>query len=360
MEVIYKELFKGKTQSFTERLKRLGKITILQSKFIISSGIILFMLFLMPIILLFGVGTLIRESNIFVPSIGISQVIIIGIIFGNLNYSINDSSISKNLTLSKVSWWQRIVSMFLVIFFFSFLSFVFQMIIFVSFESLEWVFMLGFSFEGDASYYSRDIIWANVSWLAVFMYYFQTLILTFSIYLVISGIFNNKKTFTVFVFSYMIAFLTLGGIMSCHWGYYNSITNESLATQYGTLARQTLDVSTINYNDTPAYNPNVWVNYVPFFLPQWYTNQHFFYTVAAGADSQSGEILNEVIQKVDGVDYSVHGLYDSYPPQFTFMFWSKYDWYWNYSLLAPYVYTVVLTLIGIILKTNNIFKRVKN
>lgn len=162
--------------------------------------------------------------------------------------------------------------------------------------------------------------------------------------------------------------------MSTHWNDYNVYTNELLGSQYSASLRQhALSVAEYMGSDTPtndlgqmiaadaaidvdyslpAYSPRTWVDWFSFFNPQWYINQHFFFVVAFGASTEVGNeaILGNAWVTFEKVNYYIEGLTEMAPAKFSVFYWSDYDWFWNYSLIAPFAYIVGLTGIGLILK----------
>lgn len=329
--------------SLSDRITRLHKLTKLQIKSIFSSGIVLAMVFALPVILLMGIGAMVRESNVFIPAFGISQIIIIGVMYSHLYYSTNKNVLSENLSLSKVTSWQRFISISIAIFIFAFASYLLELALFVSLESLHLLFMLGFVFEGDDGTYSYDLIWSDAGWSGIFIYFLETFILTIAIYTIVAKLAKDKKSFTVFVFCYMIVFLCLGGIMTSDYQYYNTETGELISRKYRALANeQNIPAAEINYNQTSDWHFADWVDWFSFFNPQWYVNQHFFFAPAFGSIGTEG---NDIITD------EVPGLLTMAPAHFQAMYWSKIDQFWNYSMIAPFAYTVLLLIIAKLIKS---------
>lgn len=78
----------NKKSKFCLSLKQTAKLFILQWKTIFSSPIMLFMIFGFPLIFISGVGTLVPTSSLFSASFSLVILLIVGIVYGNLKYSI--------------------------------------------------------------------------------------------------------------------------------------------------------------------------------------------------------------------------------------------------------------------------------
>lgn len=338
-----KEITKEKLENseFVLSLKQTSKLVLLQWKTIFSSPILLFMIFAFPIILVCGVGALIPVRSLFAASFSLVMLLVIGIVYGNLKYSIDTSTFKSNSRLIVINEIQTVFSITITTMLVSFVAFNLELLIVVLFESNNFLFMSGFVFQGDTSWSSQDVVWKSISWTGVYNFYFISFLLFLSTYYFADSFFKSYRTFSIFVLIWLIINLLFGGVMNSIWTIYDPNTKEFISNNR--LSNNYRDVpyeEAINWGNG-SFNAKSWMSYIPILVPQWFNNQHYFYVFGSGAQ-YTGESFQ-----------TISGLTNNLPSHMDMFYWSNTDSFWNFTLLAPFVYSVCFLLFGLLVKYKN-------
>ncbi len=327
-----------KSNKFIESLDKVTRLILLQWKTIMLQPSLVFLIFAFPIIFACGIGVMIATGSMFAATFSLTLTLVIGIIFGNVKFLLEESTFMENSRLTVINKFERLISLIVTCFFFSFLSFSFELIIVVLGETFGFIFMSGFVFNGSTSQTAQDMIWSNVPFDAIYMYYLSTFILLTSTFFFASTFFRSNRTFSIFVLIWFIISLVFSGAISTIWNYYNPETNEFIATNK--LVNGWFDLD--NANDAIDYSKHSyefinWFSWTPLLVPQWFTNQHYFFIFRVGA------------QYIGDVNVSETGITNLLPESTSFFYWSQTDRLWNFSLIAPYLYSIIYLMLGVIL-----------
>ncbi len=316
-------------------IKSTTKIMILQIKSIFSSGIMLFTLFLLPIIMLLSLGVLLTSISMLASAFGLVEQLIIGILFGYLIYSFNSSTLGDNIELTSIKSFQRMLSIIITTLLFVMVSVAIELIVFIILEDNEILFMQGFVFQvQDAENKNlMDIVWSNINFGAFTIYILQTFMLSTAIYYLVSGVLKSYQTFSIFVLVWLILVLVFGSTVSSGYYWYDTVEQEFVRGSAIVIDKET-GTYHLDFSAPIISKPS---DYTQFFIPQYYNNQHFFYLLQDGA-----------------INPDPSSTYTEFPNfsrilsggQTKFMYWSKFDKYWNWTLLAPYLYTLIIVLFG--------------
>lgn len=320
--------------TFFEHIKQIAKYMILQLKSVFSSPMLLFIVFGLPILFLCGVGIIVPTYSIWAACFSLPMIVLIGVTYANLKYSIDTSTFDGNISLTRMSFVHSIISIGSVLFIVSFLSFNIELVFLIICDSNNIIFMDRFIFQKPDSVSVVEVVWSSVSYSTIYYFYIVTAVLTASTYYFASIFFRSYRTFSVFVFVWTLVCLMFGGILSCNWNYYDSHTGEILSAVVMDDGWQN-DYSKVHLNET-SYEFDNWLSYTSFIVPQYFTNQHFFYTLNSGATQGT--------YTWDGTS----GVQSLSPANYSELYWSKYDEFWNFMLLAPWIYSLVFILLATI------------
>lgn len=319
-------------------VKQIAKLFALQWKTIITSPVLCFIIFIFPIIFTAGIGTLIPAGAMFASSFSLVILLVVGIVYGDMKYLMNETTFKSNSRLIVLNQFQTTFSMTMTTFLVSFISFSIGIIFIVVCESNGFIFMSSFVFQDEFSKSSHNVIWSNISWSACYWYYFVTFLLMFSTFYFADNFFNSYKTFSMFVLVWMIVCLLFGGVMSSIWTIYDNKTNQfisiyRLSQKYDTASHD----KAFDLTKPPIEFKN-WLSWTPIIVPQWFTNQHFFYVFEVGASG--GEVFT-------------NGLGNNIPSDANLFQWSDNDNLWNFSLLSPFIYATLFTIFSLIINRKN-------
>lgn len=326
-------------KDLVQSTKQTATLFVLQLKQILSSPTLLFMVFIFPVLLSVGVGIIVPIRSLFIPAFGLVQLLIIGIIYGNVKYTITKDTLKKNMSIAVIDQTQTFISIIVTLFFFSFISYHLELAFVILMESNDWIFMHGFIFQGESSTSSQDVIWTDISWSGLYQYYIATFLLTTSTYYVADSFFKSYRTFCIFVFLWFIINLIFGGVMSSIWTYYDA--NSGYMISRTKLVEGWTEASYEDAIDWSASSFVIknWQSYVPIIVPQWFSNQHFYYVFGSGAKYLDTDmVMNE------------NGISNLVPANYQFLYWSPVDNLWNYSIVAPYLYTIFFSFVGLTIK----------
>ncbi len=319
--------------------KQTAKLFALQCKSILKSPTLIFMIFFFPLVLAAGLGTLIPTRSLFSSSYSLIVLLIVGIVYGNIRYSMNESTLKSNSRLAVINEGQTILSIVMTTFLFTAISFNIQLLFMVICESNNFLFMNGFVFQGETSNSSQDIIWNNVSWVGVYGYFLVTYMLMLSTFYFADNFFASYRTFSMFVLVWMIVNLVFGGVMSSIWTDFDSNINEFVSSNRLNQGWKDMPYEDAIDWDKGSFAMNNWFDISAIFVPQWYSNQHFFYVFGAGAVHTDSSFV-----------IPANGISNAVPANYNFFAWSKTDNLWNFSLIAPYIYSILFVSFSLMIK----------
>lgn len=304
--------------SFTDKVVSIFILFKLQTKTLFSTPVMVFMIFFLPSILLFGIGTIFPQSVIFVSGFGLPILLNVGIIFGYLYYSSSKTTLNKNYKLTKVNPNVMNISIFWTILFFSFLSISFEFIVMIVFTSLGWVFSVNWAFLSPESP-SRDALiinWSKLPWFEILYFWLMTIVLSFSMFAMFRQVFDSNQTFSMFVFSFLLYTLFFGHV---------SVGIFVRPQDNGQLWSRTFAEDGL-----PSVKYNKWSDFASLLSPQNFLNQTFFSMFYSGASPMDPSY------NPGGGEY-----YNILDAHYNYFQWSD-DPSYNYALIMPYVYLVAM------------------
>ncbi len=320
--------------------KQTAKLFILQCKTITSQPILVFLIFLFPIIITLGIGVMVPAASFFVAAFSLTMIIVIGLTYGNIKYSMGDNTLGENGRLTVINQIQSIIAYSSTVFVFSFLSYNLQLLLVIFGESTGLLFIKTFVFFDADNKNSQDVIWLSLSWISIYAFYTATFTLTLSSFYLASTIFKTQRTFSMFVLGWFLICLCFSGEISTIWNWFDPNTNEFITESRLVKGWQDFPAeqyeNAIDYSQ-PVFNIKDWSSWMGLIVPQWFTNQHFFWILRPGA-----EYMGNYQESAIGLSYVL-------PKHFNLLYWSKTDWLWNFSMIAPYLFASIYTIIGMII-----------
>jgi len=86
-----------------DKPKIIVQMYVLQLKTLMKNPSMVFVMFFIPLIILIGLGILLATASTFVAGFGLPLILIVGIMFGYLYYSSNNTTIGLNNKLTRIS-----------------------------------------------------------------------------------------------------------------------------------------------------------------------------------------------------------------------------------------------------------------
>ncbi len=288
----------------------------------------IFIIFALPIILLFGLGVLLAESVLFVSAFGLPIIIITGLIFGYLYYSSTNTTFHKNHILTKTSSLLLLLSILMVILTFSFLSTSFEFILMITFTKINWIFNDSWVFASlkHPLPSSMSINWSSVPFGQVFYYWLMTLLISFAFFSLFRIFFKNNQTFSMFVFSFFLYTLCFGCVTT---------PTFDLIQSDGQLWSRSFSKNT----EMPTIQYDKWSDYTSFLTPEAFLNQTFFTILYVGA------IPTKPVIPTDGLNILFETHSKVLPEHFVYFKWSD-DPSYNIALILPFVYLAGMSFIS--------------
>lgn len=273
------KLVESGTISFFGKLALLFKIQV--SK-IIKTPMLLFGMFGLPLILLFGIGALIQDGAMFTPAFGILGIVVSGVIFGDLYFTIEHTTLEKSTSTSNYGHKTKLLAISIVTFCATFLAIFVELLVFCLFEAMDWFFMPSFVFFGPEHYQSLTIELSTLQWGNVIYYISMNILLSLGMYIFLKNFFRTNKTFTMFLLSYVLLDLVFGGVLVMNYNVAQVTMVDGKLQSTGYLVNDAVELGT-------ADSPWVWTSwyqYTKFFVPHYFLNQQFATLLKQGSHQQ--------------------------------------------------------------------------
>lgn len=263
-------------------ISKFGLLWDIQIKKITKTPMLIFGICGLPLIILFGITALIPDYQSFVACFGMIGIAVSGIIFGDLYYTMEKSTLEKSTSTSNYGHKTKLFTIAFVTLVVSLISTLYLGIIFILIDLIDIYFMNNFSFiGGEFNYYALEINWLQVQWLNIIYYVIMNSFLTISIFILVKNFFASNKTFIMFVLTYVILDIVFGGVMTTIYTTPVVFINDSgqvLATN------EITNLSIIRDGATTTLTWNKWNSYAKFFVPHYWLNQHFATSLRVGSE----------------------------------------------------------------------------
>ncbi len=252
---------RGNTNEFLKHIYNIRNMFFLNIKVIFSIPILFFCIFVLPLILLFGLAILITETSLLSPAIGLMGILITGITFGYIYFSLENSTFKYNINSLNINKFDKISSIFLSTFVVIILSTLIQMAFFIIFESNNIIFMHQFIFESSDSRNSIDIRWKYVPWDQFIYYIFMSTSITFFLCVFVAKFIKKMTPFFIFVCIYFLYVLFFGGQVSQSFLWNTTISDDSGLASSEWLLRREEPFKIETFFDVCEYVcPHFWLN----------------------------------------------------------------------------------------------------
>ncbi len=263
---------------------QLANLFRLQSLKLLRSPSMSFAIFGLPLILLFGIGALVPANSLLTPCFGMEAIVVAGIIFGDLHYNMEYSTLNKNASVMNYGHKTRLLSTSIVTLIVTLMAVFVEFAVLISFESMGKFFMSGFVFFGEYHYQTLDILWKNLIWGDIIYYVIVNILLTISLFILVKNFFESNKTFIMFLLVYVLFDILFGGILIMN--YNSAIIYENGGKFYssGILANNGVILGT----KKNVWNWTSWYSFTKFITPNYFINQQFSTAFKVGANQTSG------------------------------------------------------------------------
>ncbi len=270
-------------------LLQVGNFFVVQMKKMFKTPFMLFGIFGIPLILLFGIGSLVPSHSLLTPSFGMEAVIVAGIVFGDLYYNIENSTMKNNTNISNYGHKTKLLTISLVCFTITLIAIIAEFIVFIIFESNGFFFMNEFVFFGREHFQSLDIEWSLIPWLNLFYYIVMNIILTICFFCFVRIFFKSNKGFIMFLLVYVLLLIIFGGILSYT---FNSVELEVVNNKiYSTgvlTSKNTYINETLNKQTKPIWGFDNLYSLTKLFIPHFFLNQQLSVLFKTGSHQSEG------------------------------------------------------------------------
>ncbi len=277
----------GSVLSWGTKVINLFKI---QFTTLFKDPMILATIFAIPLILLFGIGALVPNHSLLSPCFGMEAVAVSGVIFGNLYYNLTTSTISGNMSTSNYGHKTKLMTIGFITVIVTIIAILFELLVFISFDSLGLFFVDSFVFFKDPHYQALTISWLKLPWLNLIYYIITNILLTVAMWIFIKGFFASNKTFIMFVLSYVLLDIMFGGVLIMTYSsaeVYVSDNGKLLATGY--LVSNTSIKNEFlggDYGNTLKFGGIY--SYAKLLVPHYFINQQFSTLFKVGGTQSMG------------------------------------------------------------------------
>lgn len=271
-------------------------------------------------------------------------IVVSATLFAELYYSHSNSTMKKNMSLTKYKRKVMLFSVFVTMIVINFL--VVGIIIFTLFilEMLN-IMMITFWFQSDNI--DLYINWWQISWLAIFYYTFVFIVLFFSFSLFLQNFLLTKRTFLMFMMSFLVLTLFTSGTLSITW-YYDWETLKPIAIESGEHATP----FATNVDPLLKGQPMWWFGQ---FLPFYQLNQFVYNAMVPGISSNinidkldniTGEQWVTLFNNKDSIVYSLDSAQYIQLNAYNKNLSSPFNvigatFFWQYYFFMPYAYIVL-------------------
>ncbi len=270
-------------------LLQVGNFFVVQMKKMFKTPFMLFGIFGIPLILLFGIGSLVPTQSLLAPSFGMEGIIIAGLVFGDLYYNIENSTMKNNTNTSNYGHKTKLLTISLVTFSITLIAITSELMIFIFFESNGWFFMDHFVFFGAEHYQSLKMDWSLIPWLDLLYYVVLNIVLTICFFCFVRIFFSTNKGFIMFLLVYVLLEIIFGGLIGSTFNANEVVVVNNKIYSTGTIASQDqLINNALNREQTSLWEFNSWYSFVKFFIPHNFINQQFVVLFKTGSYQSEG------------------------------------------------------------------------
>ncbi len=264
--------------------EKVSLLWIVQLKKIVKTPMTWFGVVGIPLILLFGIGALVQDGALLTPCFGMVPIVVSGVVFGDLYYSMENSTLKQSTNTTNYGHKTKLFTIATVTFIVALLSVLFELSIFIFFESLDWFFMPGFVFFNDAHYQALTIEWLALQWGNLLYYLIANIILTIAMLIFVKNFFATNKTFTMFILVYVLLDIVFGGVLVMNY-------NQAVVEIENGQVKSTGYISNLSVllgeKESP-WKMNRLYDYTKFLIPHYFLNQQFSTLLKAGSVQQNG------------------------------------------------------------------------
>ncbi len=255
-----------------------------------KNPMILFTIFVIPLILLFGIGALIPAHSLLTPCFGMEAIAVSGVVFGDLYYNLTTSTINGNLSTSNYGHKTRLMTIAFVTMLTTLIAIFFELLVFLSFDSLNLFFTQSFVFFKNTHYQALQISWLTLQWLNFFYYIIINIALTTALWIFVKGFFATNKTFIMFVLSYVLLDVIFGGVLVMTYNLAEAYVGEDgklYGTGYLGNNQHLINEFLGNGYDSTLKFGGIY-SYAKLLVPHYFINQQFSTLFKAGGTQSMG------------------------------------------------------------------------
>lgn len=249
----------------------------LQSSKILKSPVFYFSLIFFPLFFVVGVGVLIPTASNFSSSMSMVAISVSGIIFADLHFGIEKSTLRKNTNISNYGSKTRLFSIIIITSIVTIVSLLIATLLMMFCETYTNILLTKFVFFSKWSNQNLDVNWRLLPWESIAYYDIIVTLLVISIWVFLRLFIKEYKVFVMVILIYLIVNLIFGGVINGAYSRNLSITDTNIynGEQMKDPEYQIIEVSGL-------------YSMVKFVTPTYFLNIHFSNILRVGASQNEG------------------------------------------------------------------------
>lgn len=289
----------------------LARLFTLNFKVMYKTNMIWMLCILLPFFLALGFSVFLPLWFSYTLIMYITLLLTTGITFGSLMYTYTTTTMKMNMSLTSVKKETTIFSIWLSMMMMSFISTCVAMLAMIFWENIG---IAGTQMSFQEIEPNPSINWARIDWAMIFYYWFIFTSIMFTFSLFVQRWINSRNTYYVFLMTYLIFTLFVGGTLSFSW---HVVDGD---VEFIKVGEEQEYVGALDpfLKGSPMY-------FVAQFFPTTHINEFGFSTVLKGLEGvSSNEKLSYMVENANSINMFVpHGS----------------DW--RFMFIMPYLYMVL-------------------
>lgn len=280
------------------RWETIARLLVLNLKMLWKSKMIFVMCIVFPLFISLGFSVFLPIWFSWTLIIYVVLLLTTAITFGSLMFTYSTTTMYKNISLTSVRKESTIFSIWAAMMLMGLLSTLGTITSLVVWEQLG-IAMTKFSFQDTVA---PTVNWNNISWSMVFYYWFVFTSVMFSFSLFIHKFFKTRSNYYMFIMSYLILTIFVGGTMSFTW-YVDPNTLEIVFFEKGINPEEGRWYGALGpyLKGEPMYVASQ-------FFPTTHLNEMAFPTILRGMEHTTDDKFNAMIDNVNLIDvFADHG-----------------------------------------------------
>ncbi len=187
-----------------------------------------FSLLFFPAFFVIGVGILIPTAANFTPSMSLDIIVVSGIIFSELYFGIEKTTLKNNTNTSNYGYKTKLFTIVIITSLITILSVVISILLMMILETYTGLLLTKFVFFSPLNNQNLNIMWKYLPWLEIFYYWIITTLVSISIWMLAKVLVKEYKIMIMVVLVFFLMNLVFGGILVATYNRNNGLYNTKV------------------------------------------------------------------------------------------------------------------------------------